>query len=135
MQHRRYRAPHGPDRLRSTDRPRHEARLPMGQRLAQPFAYDPQSGMLIAPWQRGELPPDDEPRLCAVLDQIAAFNGALRVPCWIWAAGDRAPVPIETDNLRAWLHRHAVDHAVYRDRRWLGPRRGWQSSEDLPTRG
>jgi hypothetical protein len=53
----------------------HEARLPMQQRLAPPFAYDPQSGMVIAPWQRGELPPDDEPRLCAVLDQIAAFNG------------------------------------------------------------
>jgi hypothetical protein len=63
----------------------------VGQRPAQPFAYDPQSGMLIAPWQRGELPPGDEPRLCAVLDQIAAFNGALRVPCWIWAEGDRAP--------------------------------------------
>jgi hypothetical protein len=56
MQHRRYRASHVPDLLRTTDRPRHEARLPVGQRLAQPFAYDPQSGMLIAPWQRGELP-------------------------------------------------------------------------------
>ena len=61
MQHRRYRAPHVPDHLGTTDRPRHEARLPVGQRLAQPFAYDPQSGMVIAPWQRGELPPDDEP--------------------------------------------------------------------------
>jgi hypothetical protein len=107
----------------------HEARLPMQQRLAPPFAYDPQSGRVIAPWQRGELPPDDEPRLCAVLDQIAAFNGALRVPCWIWAEGDRAPVPIATDNLHTWLHRHAADHAVYRDRRWLGPRStSWPST-------
>jgi hypothetical protein len=94
----------------------------MQQRLAPPFAYDPQSGMVIAPWQRGELPPDDGPRLSAVLDQIAAFNDALHVPCWIWAEGDRAPVPIATDNLHAWLHRHAADHAVYRDRRRLGPR-------------
>jgi hypothetical protein len=38
----------------------------------------PQSGMVIAPWQRGELPPDDEPRLWAVLDQFAAFNGWCR---------------------------------------------------------
>jgi hypothetical protein len=107
----------------------HEARLPMQQRLAPPFAYDPQSGVVIAPWQRGELPLDDEPRLCAVLDQIAAFNGALRVPCWIWAEGDRAPVPIATDNLHTWLHRHAADHAVYRDRRWLGPRStSWPST-------
>ena len=119
MQHRRYRVP---DHLRTNDRPRHEARLPVEQRLAQPFAYDPQSGMVIAPWQRGELAPDDEQRLCAVLDQIAAFNGALHGPCWIWAEGDRAPAPIVTDNLHAWLNRQAADHAVYRDRRWLGPR-------------
>ena len=76
MHHRRYRAPHVPDHLRTTHRPRHEARLPVGQRLAQPFAYDPQSGMVIAPWQRGELPPDDEQRLAAVLDQIAALDGS-----------------------------------------------------------
>ena len=128
MQHRRYRAPRVPDHPRTTHRPRHEARSPVGQRLAQPFAYDPQSGMVIAPWQRGELPPDDEPRLYAVLDQIAAFNGALRVPVWLHPEGDRAPVPIETDNLRAWLNRHAADHAVYRDRRWLGLRRAWPST-------
>jgi hypothetical protein len=65
MQHRRYRAPHVPDHPRNTDRPRHEARLPVGQRLAPPFAYDPQSGMVIAPWQRGELHPEDEQRLAA----------------------------------------------------------------------
>ena len=54
----------------------------MGQRLAQPFAYDPQSGMLIAPWQRGELHPEDEQRLAAVLDQIAALDAyASRCGC------------------------------------------------------
>ena len=127
MQHRRYRAPQVPDHLRTTDRPRHEARLPVGQRLAQPFAYDPQSGMVIAPWQRGELHPEDEQRLAAVLDQIAALG--LREPVWLHPDGDRAPVPIATDNLRAWLNRHAADHAVHRDRRWLGPRStSWPST-------
>ena len=107
-------------------RPPHEARLPREPRLAQPFAYNPQSGMLIAPWQRGELHPGDEQRLAAVLDQIAALD--LREPVWLHPDGDRAPVPIATDNLRAWLNRHAADHAVYRDRRWLGPRRAWPST-------
>jgi hypothetical protein len=129
MHHRRYGTARVPDHLRSTERPRHEARLPMAQRLAPPFAYDPQSGMMIAPWQRGELHPEDEPRLCPVLDQSAAFNGALREPCWIWAEGDRAPVPIATDNLQALFNRHAADHAAYRDRRWLGPRStSWPST-------
>jgi hypothetical protein len=127
MQHRRYRAPHVPDRLRTTDRPRHEARLPVVQRLAPPFAYDPLSGMVIAPWQRGELHPEDEQRLAAVLDQIAALD--LREPVWLHPDGDRAPVPIETDNPHAWFNRHAADHAVYRDRRWLGPRStSWPST-------
>jgi hypothetical protein len=122
MHHRRDRTPHVPDHLRTIERPRHEARLPVEQRLAQPFAYDPQSGMVIAPWQSGELQPEDEPRLCSVLDQIAAFNGALHEPCWIWPEGDRAPVPIATDNLHAWLRHWSADRATYRDRRWLGSR-------------
>jgi hypothetical protein len=37
--------------------------------------------MVIAPWQRGELHPEDEQRLAAVLDQIAALD--LREPVWL----------------------------------------------------
>ena len=84
------------------------------------MAYNPADGVIVAPWPRGTITQDDAQALTAVLDQIAASR--LRVPCWLFPSGDRAPVPIDADNPRVWFTRWAETRAVYRDRRWLGPR-------------
>jgi hypothetical protein len=109
-----------PDNLRVVDKPRWQSPLPAKEVRDQPMAYDPSSGQLVAPWPRGTITEDDERALVAVLDQIAAFN--LRVPVWLWPTGDRAPVPIEADNPEVWFARWGESRAVYRDRRYMGPR-------------
>ena len=64
------------------------APLPADRHAATPFAYSPQTGMLVAPWPHGTITLANEQCLVAVLDQIAAFS--LRVPVWLWPTGDRA---------------------------------------------
>jgi hypothetical protein len=100
--------------------PRHAIPLAPERVRQLPMAYDPASGRVIAPWPRGTITEEDEEALMAVLDQIAAFN--FREPVWLFPTGDRAPVPIEADNPRVWFHNWGESRAVYRDRRWLGPR-------------
>jgi hypothetical protein len=99
---------------------RYVTRLPAERVQQQPMAYDPASGQIVAPWPRGTITEEDGQALIAVLDQIATFN--LRVPVWLWPTGDRAPVPIDADNPRTWFARWGENRAVYRDRRYLGPR-------------
>lgn len=107
-------------KVRINGTPRHAIPLAPERVWQLPMAYDPASGQVIAPWPRGTITEEDEQALMAVLDQIAAFN--FLVPVWLWPTGDRAPVPIEADNPRTWFHNWGKSRAVYRDRRYLGPR-------------
>jgi hypothetical protein len=116
------RRPGATSNVRIAEPPRHSLPLPRERTAGQPMAYDPASGMLVAPWPRGTLEPEDEAALVAVLDQIGAVGAALRAPVWVWPDG-RAPVAIQPEGAtRNWFARWGESRAVYRDRRWLGTR-------------
>jgi hypothetical protein len=101
--------------VRVSDVPRHAIPLPRERVADVAFVFDPDGrggGQVIAPWPRHVLWPDEEARLCAVLDQIGEYGAALRKPVWVWPDG-RSPVPVQAPEPRSWVSRWAADRATY----------------------
>ena len=95
--------------MRFPDRGRHKIPLPIERQAEQPFAYDPASGRIVAPWPKGRLSAADERRLDAVIERIAEIEADTMI--WIWPDG-RAPVPVAARDPR-WLLHWARDRASY----------------------
>jgi hypothetical protein len=93
---------------------RYATPLPAEKIEQMPFCSDPATWRIIAPWPRRPILPDEESRLCRVIDQVAQFGAALRVPARVFADG-RAPIPINAADPKG-LARWAEGKATYVNR-------------------